>query len=113
VEIDCCENCGGIWLDKGKVFLFVRGAHVLARELDVAIKKGKPTQKLSPRTNKPMVEISLFNGSLSIDFCPESEGLWLDGGKLDRLRQLGVKDLKIDAGKMHKKNSDFAGQIKD
>jgi heat shock protein HtpX len=107
VEIDCCEACGGIWLDKGEIFFFSKRSHVLAKELDAAIKEGKPTKKLSPKTEKPMVEIALFDNKLYIDFCPETEGLWFDEDELEKLQKISTKDLRINIDEGVMKEADL------
>jgi len=95
VEIDTCNKCKGVWLDKGEIFFFTKKVNVVARVLEQAIKEGKPTEKLSPKTQKPMHEIVLFDGKLHIDYCPQSGGLWFDAGEFEQLGKAQIKELKI------------------
>lgn len=98
VEIDTCNQCHGVWLDKGEIFFFIRKINVFAQMLDEAIKKGLPTQKLNPKTQKPMFEITLFGGKLHLDYCPDTGGIWFDGGEFEQLDK--IKDLKITLDKI-------------
>jgi Zn-dependent protease with chaperone function/Zn ribbon nucleic-acid-binding protein len=100
VEIDSCPKCRGIWLDKGEIYYFTRKPSELKKELDHAIKKWKPTERLCPRTGKNMDEISLLNGQVVLDYSPHSKGIWFDSGELEKLtKRLGDKfSLKIDRG---------------
>ncbi|MFH0774216.1 MAG: M48 family metalloprotease [bacterium] len=92
VEIDACSKCKGVWLDRGEIFYFTKKVIVVAAALEQAIKEGKPTQKLCPKTQKPMQEIALFEGKLRIDYSPNTGGLWFDGSEFEQLER---KDLKI------------------
>ncbi|MEW6607519.1 MAG: M48 family metalloprotease [bacterium] len=91
VEIDACSKCNGVWLDKGEIFFFTKKVNVVVRALEQAIKEGKPTTKLSPKTQKPMQEISLSEGKIQIDYCPQSNGLWFDAGELEQLQKTDIK----------------------
>lgn len=102
VEIDACSKCSGVWLDKGEIFFFIKKVNVVAQLLERAIKEGKPTQKSSPKTQKPMHEIVLFDGKLHVDYCPHSGGLWLDGSEFEQLDKTQIKDLKIVLDKQTK-----------
>ncbi len=95
VEIDSCSRCKGIWLDRGEIFFFTKKVVVIAQMLSQAVNSGKPTTMLSPKTQKPMQEISLLDGRLHIDHCPDTDGLWFDGGELEQLQKANIKDLKI------------------
>jgi len=100
VEIDTCRQCHGVWLDKGEIFFFTKKINLVAQMLDEAIKEGQPTQKLSPKTQKPMSEIILFNGKLHLDYCSDTGGLWFDGGEFEELNKAQIKNLKITLDKI-------------
>ena len=85
VEIDLCPDCKGIWLDKGEIFYFTKKPSYIQRELDEAIKLGKPSDRICPRTGKNMEGIKLLNGKLILDYSPSSSGIWFDSGELNKL----------------------------
>ncbi|MFA7576585.1 MAG: M48 family metalloprotease [Candidatus Muiribacteriota bacterium] len=94
VLIDFCDKCGGIWLDKGEIFFFTKSPSYLKFKIDQALKNPKKTDRKNPKTGGELVEISLFDGKLDIDYDIETEGIYLDKGELDSLP--GFKDLKIE-----------------
>lgn len=95
VEVDYCERCKGIWLDKGEVYYFTKTPTYLRTEIDNGLKNPKPTSRLNPKTNEPMESISLFGGKIIIEYCPRTHGLWLDGGELEKLPGVSPKGLRI------------------
>jgi heat shock protein HtpX len=84
-EIDFCPGCKGIWLDKGEIFYFTKKPMEIQKELDEAIKLGKPSERICPRTGKSMQEIKLLKGQLTLDYSPSSGGIWFDGTELEKL----------------------------
>ncbi|MBW1743200.1 MAG: zf-TFIIB domain-containing protein, partial [Deltaproteobacteria bacterium] len=67
VEVDYCPECKGIWLDRGEIFYFVKRPARVQKELENAIKLGKPSEQTCPRTGKSMQEIKLLQGELTLD----------------------------------------------
>ena len=85
VAVELCSQCGGVWLDSGKVFKFHKQPQSVAKALQAAVGKARATERLSPKTNQPMRELPLLGGKLTIDVCPQTKGLWFDKGKLAAL----------------------------
>ncbi|UCG78890.1 MAG: M48 family metalloprotease [Nitrospirota bacterium] len=83
-EIDYCDKCKGVWLDKGEIFQFARKPKLVSRKLNEGFKKKRQGNKLSPRSGKPMIEFRYPGGPL-IDYDTESGGLWFDAGELRAL----------------------------
>ena len=49
---------------------------------------GKPVDRLCVRCPKEaMVELEYPNSGLLVDLCPDCKGTWLDGGRLEALRE--------------------------
>jgi len=94
VMVDYCPQCDGVWLDKGEIYYFTKTPLALRDMIDAAIKNPKPSARLDPRTGEAMVELWLLNGKLVIDYCPSTEGIWLDKGELDGLPDAG--DVKLN-----------------
>jgi heat shock protein HtpX len=84
VEVDYCDRCQGVWLDRGELFHFAKNPQKIARKLEEALKTPKPIGKICPVTQEPMVEIS-YPGGHRLDYCPKSGGLWFDTGELPAL----------------------------
>ena len=54
VEIERCPRCGGVWLDRGEIFLFATEARSIDAKLERALADQKPTDRLSPVSGEPM-----------------------------------------------------------
>lgn len=85
VEVDYCQQCHGVWLDKGEIFSFTKRPKELSKAFQDAQKSAKSSSRLSPKTERPMQEITFLDGKLALDVCPETEGLWFDEGEIERL----------------------------
>jgi len=95
VEVDYCDKCGGIWLDKGEIFHFTKRRKELAKALKTALQEGRTTQRKCPKTGEAMQEIPLLDGELIIDFCPKTGGMWFDKGELKKVLIVDPKRLPI------------------
>ncbi|MBU0547739.1 MAG: M48 family metalloprotease [Candidatus Omnitrophica bacterium] len=95
VEVDFCPQCEGIWLDKNEIYLFTRVPTYLKAKIDAAIKSKKNSIRLSPIFSRPMAELPILEGQINIDYCPESEGFWLDKDEINMLPAIKTK-LQID-----------------
>ena len=84
IEIDRCDACEGVWLDRGEIFLFAGKAKPIAAKLERALATRTPTGKRSPASGAPMDEIA-YPGGPRIDYCPSSGRLWFDAGELAAL----------------------------
>ena len=91
VEIDQCQDCGGIWFDLGELDWLVdipklaiedkRNAHG-----DVDDTKRAPCPRCGGTGN--MIQLARLDSEFHIDACPTCSGRWLDGGELNTLRSL-------------------------
>ena len=88
-EVDYCDKCGGIWLDKGEIFLFTKRRKELAKALQTALEQARTTQRKCPKTDEAMQEIPLLDGELIIDYCPKTGGMWFDKGELQKILTVG------------------------
>ncbi len=96
VLVDICSHCEGIWLDKGEIFYFTKAPTYLNWKIEEALKHSKPSSRVNPHTQDPLVELSILENVLVIDYCPKTGGIWLDKGELERLPSANEVKLKID-----------------
>jgi Zn-dependent protease with chaperone function len=82
VRVDYCPHCKGVWLDKGEIYFFTSKPDILKKEIQTAFSRSKPSVRLNPKTMAPLVELSLFDDKLVIDYCVATGGIWLDAGEL-------------------------------
>lgn len=99
VEIDRCPKCDGVWLDRSEIFHFSRDPKKFMGVLKLAMQFQVATEKASPQTGKPMLEIKL-SPDMRLDFCADTRGIWFDSGEFPEFckRQLGIDPLDTDAG---------------
>ena len=93
-EVDYCDSCRGVWLDRGELLLFSKDPSSVAEKMDQALEKRVPTLKLSPRTGEPMEVITYPEGP-QLNHCPASGGLWFDRGELQSILE-AERTLKLD-----------------
>jgi Zn-dependent protease with chaperone function/Zn-finger nucleic acid-binding protein len=95
VEVDYCDKCDGIWLDKGEIFHFTKRRKELAKALKTALQQARTTQRKCPKTGEAMKEVPLLDGELIIDFCPKTGGMWFEKGELKKILTVDPKKLSI------------------
>src|SRR5210317_43872 len=95
VEVDYCDSCAGIWLDKGEIFHFTKRRKELANSLKSGVQQARPTSRQCPKTGEALQELPLFDGTLVIDYCPASGGMWFDKGELKKVLTVDPRKLAI------------------
>ncbi len=84
LEIDYCDNCGGIWLDSGELELALGEDRFREDQLiPVAGEAGtaQGTRKC-PICSRRMQIVKLPEGAIELDRCERGHGLWFDKGEL-------------------------------
>ncbi len=92
VEVDHCVHCGGAWLDAGELELLLEGAEYRGRLLASMREAGVVEEpvRLCPICDKKMQKVLMgIDGQVMIDKCTRDHGLWLDGGELARIVNMG------------------------
>ncbi|MBI3332689.1 MAG: M48 family metalloprotease, partial [Candidatus Omnitrophica bacterium] len=103
VMVDSCRSCGGIWLDKGELYLFSDRPARLKALIEEGRREGSQSGLKSPKTGRPMQEFPVATTGIRLDQCAESGGIWLDGGELERLPTIpaGIEGLRRDSAVGH------------
>ena len=84
VEIDQCNHCGGVWLDRGEWKALTRSRGANAVELKVV--NLKPTSFKCPRCENKLEEGEHSEHSdFKIDYCQTCGGGFFDRGEMVRL----------------------------
>lgn len=86
--VDVCENCGGLWLDKGELnniahpiqgdIEFCSHEHACCRDKSELECPNCPGEKLM---KAKFIEFS----DITLAHCAKCDGLWLDKGELDAI----------------------------
>jgi len=86
--VDVCENCGGLWLDKGELNKI---AHPIQGDLEFCSHEhfdGKNlTELLCPNCNgEKLLKVKFIEFTdITLDHCPKCDGIWLGKGELDAI----------------------------
>jgi heat shock protein HtpX len=107
VEVDFCPQCEGIWLGKDEIYHFTKIPTYLKSKIEEALKLQKPSSRLSPLSGRPMIELPLMEGEINIDYCPDSEGIWLDKDEINKLPVIKA-NIQIDRGVFSKEKESIS-----
>ncbi|MFN8641197.1 MAG: zf-TFIIB domain-containing protein [Candidatus Binatia bacterium] len=86
-EVDRCPQCGGVWCDDHELQTLLDGP----RQALAALRGGAGDEldqrpAICPRDGARLTRMfSSRTRTVTVDACPDCQGIWLDGGELDRL----------------------------
>ncbi len=88
IQVDQCEQCGGVWCDPTELPKLLALGSAEAGQ----VARGRPDAGVSsragkcPRDGRPMIRVaSAKKREVILETCPECRGVWLDGGELKLL----------------------------
>ena len=95
VEVDVCEACGGLWLDRLELSRFEHPEDVFGDALMAHLSQfpveivDRSIRLRCPRHPAVVMMRRAFSRSVptQIDECPQCGGLWLDADELARIRR--------------------------
>jgi len=107
-QIDKCNRCNGTWLDDGEIVRIVKTREEtfspeLVKETLALAFSGIPKEEQinvvnCPKCNSGMEPINYdYSSGIILDRCPNCQGLWLDGGELEKVqivRELSEEDFE-------------------
>jgi Zn-finger nucleic acid-binding protein len=102
IELDYCPACYGAWFDSGELELFLDSLHLEKRDRFVAKILNAPEAKTAEKKRRCPICVQRMKKvhiggkpNILIDVCPDSDGLWFDGGEIGELvKQLPGKPAK-------------------
>jgi len=102
IELDYCPECYGAWFDSGELELFLDSLNLEKRDkfvskiLNAAEVKTGEKKRRCPICTQVMKKVHIGGKpNILIDVCPDSDGLWFDGGEMGELmKQLPGKPAK-------------------
>ena len=91
LELDYCDQCHGIWLDRTELHGFAAQSGPQSRLRELVTLHGRVRWLRAPRCpicHRSMREVRLpvaRHGELQLDRCPRGCGIWFDRGELPAL----------------------------
>ena len=90
IEVDHCLRCLGAWFDSGELELLHKasGAGQASRDnlFGLSEAQTRERKRKCPICGKKMKKALIGDEpKVLIDACPRNDGLWFDGGEVDRL----------------------------
>jgi Zn-finger nucleic acid-binding protein len=91
LNIDYCNDCGGIWLDKGEMDRLEKTIEPTFFEIRKIPGPGEQKKSLQcPFCDHPVTLLKAQHrrdDHVIIDYCPECKGIWLDTGEIEAIRK--------------------------
>ena len=113
IELDACPQCMGIWFDKDELDKITGGASSFEGLIFTAKSLGRklPCPSCSKKMNFYTVE------GITVDFCQDCAGVWLDAGELAAVGNV-LEHMKKEKGALRyeiqeDKAEGFFSKIKD
>jgi len=88
LEVDHCNECGGLWLDSNELGRLLEANAADVRDLRRGRdRSGANSRKGNcPRCGTELLRVtSAIKRQVTVDKCGDCGGVWLDGGELDAL----------------------------
>ncbi len=89
VEVDLCDSCGGLWLDRGELakLKFTGGDNAINSLQQLTMgHRSVPPDTEAVTLHCPACEGTLELlpvGKIKLDLCKKCQGMWLDWGELE------------------------------
>lgn len=82
IELDYCQQCRGVWFDRGELDLLLGDA----ASVEIEAVPSEESLRRCPICRAPMAKMNIGpGGGVLIDACPQQCGLWFDGGEVGDL----------------------------
>ncbi|RLC36926.1 hypothetical protein DRH27_04475, partial [Candidatus Falkowbacteria bacterium] len=120
VELDQCEECGGLWLDNTELYRIKHGVGQRIDKLNQEkLKESSPIKKdlYCPRDNSKLIVFKDHNfpKEIQVERCPECGGFFFNRGELvsfQTWRKMHIAKSKPEPKLISKKDKDIEKQIK-
>lgn len=105
VLIDLCPSCGGVWLDKGEIYYYVRDPKKLHAAFGEAYRRPAPSRYLCRRCDVQLLEAKFPDGGPMIDACKKCGGTWFDKGEVAALNAILDRPVAGDSGPIQERGA--------
>lgn len=87
VEVDACDLCQGVWLERGAINHFHKKPDEFSKRFSEAMTYARPGVKFSPRQSQTRMLQLYYDDQFEIEYCPVSNGIWIDSAELKALNE--------------------------
>jgi len=106
VEIDVCDECGGVWLDTGELETILgTGSDSAPPSHPTKNAKGEDLRDCPVCVSK-LAKDKYGTSEIIVDRCPHGDGVFLDKGELEAIQQHCANQSDTSAG-----HEDMAGRF--
>jgi len=95
IEVDTCPNDNGMWLDAQELNQLEDEAFKADEEKGTLIFSSTVSNFKCPKCNTPLKQFDYRLYDLTLEYCENKDGFWLDAGEDERVLQL-MKQRKKD-----------------
>ena len=88
IEVECCPNCRGMWLDFEELDRLEDVAFDRDEYKGSLVHRNSPTRYSCPRCESMLQEFQYRLYNLKLDYCVNKHGFWLDEG--EDVRVMGI-----------------------
>ncbi|MBL4845452.1 MAG: zf-TFIIB domain-containing protein [Planctomycetes bacterium] len=96
-EVDRCDACSGIWFDKRELVDVLPGAAAANLETGQDTEGHDQKRGKCPKDGTRLMRVnSARNHTVTLDTCRVCQGIWLDAGEFETLREASPTTPFID-----------------
>jgi Zn-dependent protease with chaperone function len=89
VLVEVCDQCQGLWLDRGQLYEFTADPQALAQQIEQGLRDRQPSHHLCPRCTCPLERGPLPGRDAAVEQCPQCGGLWFAADQLQKAVSAG------------------------
>ena len=106
IEVDYCTNDHGMWLDAQELDQLEDEAFKKDDEKGTLIFSSTVSNFKCPKCNTPLKQFDYRLYDLTLEYCENKDGFWLDAGEDERVLQL-MKQRKKDMVSKHETETEW------
>jgi Zn-finger nucleic acid-binding protein len=110
IEVNKCNNCGGMWFDSQEVDQLEDTVFNQDDLKNTMITNVKDSERTCPECGKKLKTFNYRWEDLLLDYCPTGDGYWLDKGEEERVTQI-IAQREKDMERKYDAEKDWTGHL--
>jgi len=111
IEVDSCESCGGMWLDYAELDAIEDTAFAEDEFKGTLIYSKSPTEYRCPNCAAHLSQFRYRLHDLTLEYCPNMHGFWLDATEDKRVLDL-LRKREEDLGRKFSAEAEWAKAVR-